>query len=480
MKDRPLVYIIVLNWNGVEHLGECFSSLNNLEYANTRLIMVDNGSDDGSVDFVKQHFPKVEIIMLRKNIGFAAGNNAGMRHAMKQGAKYIALLNNDTAVHPRWISELVAVAEADSQVGVCATKMLYYDNRKIINGFGVVMNRLCHCWDKYNKCFIDSVKNTEDVLAACGGAFFIRAECIRKVGYFDPAYFIYLEDVDLCIRLWNIGYKVITVPLAMIYHKFSATMKEGSSWKNYIVLRNRFRLLLKLLPLNMVSYALPRMIYREIRSGLNYTCSAEFKKNLDQLKVVFAILKESAGILRYRLRHRNVCRHFPLHLINQSNSLPKDLPLFHPSSINKESITNRILMGVNDYGLRDGWFSLMSDGIRTMSYRLMSKEASALLYNPPGGKKYLQIQIAQPEGCKTENGVQILWNKKKVGALAPSTTWQTLHLNLEAAAGIGEITLIADRTCECPTDGHLGNYSFKIADISLLEDASPFLRYGVT
>lgn len=472
----PLVYVIVLNWNGIEHLAECFSSLYHLEYSNTRFVLVDNGSRDGSIDFVKTHFPGVKIIALQKNIGFAAGNNRGMDFALSQGANYVALLNNDTTVHPRWISELVAAAEADPEVGICATKMLYYSNPFIINGVGVVMNKLCNCWDKYNGRFVDSVRKAEDILAACGGAFFVRATCLHEAGMFDPCYFIYLEDVDLCIRIRQRGYKILSVPQAIIYHKFSATMKEGSPWKNYLILRNRLRLLLKLLPSDMVRYALPRIIHHEIRVAKNWFRNREFKRNIYQLKALSVTALNMVSIYRLRRRLKNARRFFDRESIYPTDYPPSHVPLYYPSRIEANDLTSRLYMGINDQGLGYGWFALENDCSSIMNYRRMSKEATLSLINHFAGIQYIQIQVARAIHGNTPAALTIFWNGEVVGSVKPDNYWRTFCLKAELLPGRGELLLKADDVVLDIQGGSLIDTSFKIAEISILEAGSVFLR----
>lgn len=477
--EPPLVYVIVLNWNGKEHLEECFRSLMGLDYTNVRFLMVDNAARDGMTDYVSSHFSSVEIIPLKQNIGFGGGNNVGIRHAIKQGADYIALLNNDTAVHPRWISELVAAAEENPSAGVFASKMLYHQNWFIINGVGVIMNRLCHCWDNHNMRFKNSVRNSEQVIAACGGAFFIRRECIQEAGVFDPAYFLYLEDVDLCIRIRQLGYDIITVPQAMIYHKFSSGTVEGSPWKNYFLLRNRLTILFKLFPSDIVFYALPRILYHEFRLGLKWFCNTEFKRNLYQFMAVASVLCRLPKLIYLRVKLKKLRGNFPRHLIHPSHLPPDFPPIYRHSPPEKTPSVSRLFMGVNDQALQEGWFPMEAwdsyDG-NIMKYRKMSEEAKALLYNPSDGSNYIQIQAAQAGVENQPNRLHLFWNGNEIGCFIPDLRWKTYHLKAEIPRGMGEILLRGDHISRSVLHGAAFDASFKIAEISILEDGSPFLR----
>jgi GT2 family glycosyltransferase len=134
----PLVSIVVLNWKA-HHLAEmCLGSLFAMDYPNIEVIYVDNGSADGSVEFVSARFPQAVMLALPENIGYAGGNNAGIRAAK---GKYVVLLNQDTEVHPQFIGEMVRVAESDPRIGMCNPKMLHYHDKTLINSLGMYLTR---------------------------------------------------------------------------------------------------------------------------------------------------------------------------------------------------------------------------------------------------------------------------------------------------------------------------------------------------
>src|SRR5690349_4547808 len=136
---QPLVHILVINWNGAQHLDECFRSLVSIPYQNVRFILIDNASTDGSAAFVKQKFghdPRVEFVLLDKNEGWSGGNNVGMRRALDLGADYVLLLNNDTRVAPDLVQKLVALATSEPTAGALAPKLLMFNEPRIINSIG--------------------------------------------------------------------------------------------------------------------------------------------------------------------------------------------------------------------------------------------------------------------------------------------------------------------------------------------------------
>lgn len=255
---------------------------------------------------------------------------------------------------------------------------------------------------------------------------------------------------------------------------FSATMVEGSPWKNYLLLRNRLRLLLKLHPANMVSYALPRMIGHELRAGLRWFRNTEFKRNLYQVRSFISIAVTLPRILLLRCMLRRTRKSFPRNLIHQSDFPPFFPGLYHPSPPGDEDITNRLFMGVSDQGLQDGWFSMRSD--RGMRYRTMSKEASLVLCNPSAGDRYIQIQVAQADQEEPPNSLHILWNGREVGRIIPTPVWRTFHVKADLPGGKGEMVLRADHNTQKVSRGAAIGAHFKVAEISILEEGSPFLR----
>ncbi len=245
----PLVYVLVINWNGKEHLEECFDSLLAGDYPNTRYLLVDNASEDGSVAFVQERFgadTQVEILELRQNLGWSGGNNAGIERALADGAEYIFMLNNDTVTDAEAIGRLVKLAENDATIGALAPKILLYEHPFLLNSIGLEATDIGTAWDR-GMGRLDGPKwgGHRPVVGVCGAAFFLRAETLRKTGLLPTDFEIYLDDLDLSLRIWNAGYEILTCPEAVVKHKFSSTMGEGARArrKYYLNTRNRMRLI---------------------------------------------------------------------------------------------------------------------------------------------------------------------------------------------------------------------------------------------
>jgi len=236
MNDKKLVSVIVVNWNGKEHLEDCFTSLNTQTYVPLELVLVDNGSVDGSVEYVKECFPMVSVLLNPENKGFGSAVNRGVEYTH---GEYVLFLNNDLYLDKRCIQEMVEMIE-EEDVGAVVPKILYFNERNRINSFGNVINYLGLACPKY----IDEEDRPrmEAEETACGGIFLITRTLFKKVGGFDQDFFMYHEDHDLSWRIRLTGKKLMVSPKAVIYHKYHF---GKSPKKFYYSEKNRLQLILK-------------------------------------------------------------------------------------------------------------------------------------------------------------------------------------------------------------------------------------------
>ena len=234
MKKLPRVSIIILNWNGLGDTLECLESLFEITYPNYEVIVVDNASSGDDVSVLKKRFGrKIKLIVNDRNYGFAEGNNIAIREVMKAGkSKYVLLLNNDTVVDKRFLDELVKVADGEDKIGITAPVNYNYYTREIDFGGGKI-----NWWlgRPYHLKKIDSRKYTDFITGCC---MLIKTNTLKEIGLFDPVYYCYFEDADLCERFKRRGYRLRMAPVSKIWHKISATMrKKGRIY--YYVARNR-------------------------------------------------------------------------------------------------------------------------------------------------------------------------------------------------------------------------------------------------
>lgn len=236
--------VVIPNWNGLNFLETCLDALRAQTHTEIDVIIVDNASEDGSQDFIKTHYPDVMLIELSENTGFTGACNAGMEQA--QG-EIIALLNNDTEVDPDWAKEVCNAFERYPEIGAVASKMLLFNQRDHIHTAGDLFTKDGRAvnrgvWQKDEGQFEEEVF----VFSACGGSSAYRKEMLDEIGLLDHDYFFLLEDIDLCWRAQLMGWKVLYVPTAIVYHHLSAT--GGGVTASYYDGRNSILLLAKVLP----------------------------------------------------------------------------------------------------------------------------------------------------------------------------------------------------------------------------------------
>ena len=248
--ENPLVSVIIVNWNGRNLLGECLESLLAQRFQDFEIILVDNGSQDGSADFVKERYPGVRLVSLTENRGFAGGNNAGIRIA---AGAYVALLNNDTKADPGWLEALVHAAEANSGAGMWASKILSYDNPRVIDNVGLLIYRdgLARGRGRL-EMDICQFEAEAEALFPSGCAALYRKTVLDEIGLFDEDFFAYADDVDLGLRARLAGWTCVYVPTARVYHKYSSSSSAYSPLKAFLVERNRIWVLLKYYPVELI------------------------------------------------------------------------------------------------------------------------------------------------------------------------------------------------------------------------------------
>lgn len=245
MQKPPSVHIVVLNRNGEQFLGTCFRAVQQLDYPADRLevILVDNNSDDNSIRYVRENFPEVTVISNSGNYGFARGNNVAMRRALEKGADYVTLLNNDTQVDPNWIKALVETAETKSDVAICGGKILSWDG-EMIEFSGTRWHKVTTAGGYTNEPEHGQHDEMHPAAYACGASMLLKTQALREIGLFDEDYFIYHEDVDLSLRAWIAGYRVIYVPQSVVRH-WGGGYTSGTPMRDYLGMRNALTTVIK-------------------------------------------------------------------------------------------------------------------------------------------------------------------------------------------------------------------------------------------
>lgn len=238
--------VIIPNWNGEELLKDCLTSLFKQVLSNFEVILIDNNSTDNSLGYIRKNFPRVKIMKLEKNFGFARAVNEGVNVS---NAKYVVLLNNDTAVDKNWLKSLVECGDSHPEVISVNSKLLNFYKRKIIDGMGILINEVGQAksigWQEEDK---GQYESEAYIFGATGGASLFKRKDFIKVGFFDENYFMYSEEVDFAFRAQALGYKSIYCPKAVVFHKHKTTSKKMPDHLEYWQFRNMTQTIIKDFP----------------------------------------------------------------------------------------------------------------------------------------------------------------------------------------------------------------------------------------
>lgn len=296
---RNRVTVVIPNWNGERFLKVCLVSLRRQNLGDFEVILVDNGSTDGSVELVAEIFPEIKIISLEKNLGFSAAANAGIRAS---STELVALLNNDTEQDPDWLEVLVRASDAHPEAGFFASKLVDYHDRRFLDGAGDALRlsglpyRLGH-GEKDRGQFDEP----SFVFGACAAAALYRREMLDEIGLFDEDFVSYCEDGDLSFRAQLAGYKCFYLPDAVVYHMGSAsTGGKRSATATRLGTRNSLSLLIKNLPLSVAPHILPFFVSAQLARLLTAVATGTLQAHLGGLAEAWQnlplMLKKRRGI----------------------------------------------------------------------------------------------------------------------------------------------------------------------------------------
>lgn len=262
--DR-FVSVIIITFNNKDVLAETIDSLLKQTYPNFEIIVVDNNSTDGTSDLIKNKFPDVSYIKSDINLGFAGGNNLGLKQA---NGEYIALLNNDAVAQPEWLAALVEAMNKHDDVGVCASKMIAFGTKELDSagdGYSTSLKGFKR-GEGEDKGRYDT---QEYVFGACAGAALYRRKMLDEIGFFDADFFLIHEDTDLNFRAQLSGWKVLYVPSAVVHHKVRSSIGHMSDIAVYYTVRNSDLVRIKNVPLPLFFRCLPEFIFGAVADFLS-------------------------------------------------------------------------------------------------------------------------------------------------------------------------------------------------------------------
>lgn len=241
MENEPLVYIIILNYNGYKDTIECVNSLKKINYKNYNVIIVDNNSIDESEKILKEKFKQYTIIQTGENLGYAGGNNVGIRYAVKNNADYICILNNDVIVEKYFLEELVKYLYNNHNAAMVGPMICEYSNERIVQSTGAMINLY-----KGNVPPLNCGKTQDEInqkVIKCnyigGACILVRKEILDEIGLIPENYFLFFEETEWCLKAKKRGYDIVCYCNAKVNHKGSASINKVSGLSEYFMHRNR-------------------------------------------------------------------------------------------------------------------------------------------------------------------------------------------------------------------------------------------------
>ena len=294
--------VVILNWNGREFLKKFLPTVIKYSSNDAEIIVADNASTDDSIEVLKSEFPEIKIIQNKTNGGFASGYNEALKQVE---AEFYILLNSDIEVTENWINPIVEMMEKDLQIAVCQPKIRAYHEPEKFEYAGAAGGFL----DKYGYPFcrgrifqsleIDNGQYNDaiEIFWASGAAFFVRADLYHKLGGLDDDFFAHMEEIDLCWRFKNEGYKIMYCPNSIVFHVGGGTLPKTSSRKTYFNFRNNFFLMYKNLPKQRILKTILARLFLDAVAAFKFLVQGgiadawavarahfSFYKNFDKLK----------------------------------------------------------------------------------------------------------------------------------------------------------------------------------------------------
>ncbi len=301
MSSAPRCSVILVNWNGRPYLETCLEALRRQSFQDFETLLVDNGSTDGSPEWVAAHYPDVRLLVQSQNLGFAAGNNVGLAAAR---GEYLVLLNNDTEAEPTFLEALLETVGPRADVGMVAGVLVFAHRPQYIASAGIRMH-----WDGV---FLDYLAGQPraslpavpvEILGPSGGAALFRRAMLEEVGHFRPDFFAYLEDADLAWRGRLAGWRCLLAPGAVVRHIYSATAGQDSPFKSFHLARNRLLVLFLDLPAGLWLRFAPLILAYDLAAcayGLVSGDHEVWRGRLAALRLLPALWRQRQAVQRRR------------------------------------------------------------------------------------------------------------------------------------------------------------------------------------
>lgn len=312
--------VVILNWNGKKYLEQFLPPLLRYSDGEAEIIVADNASSDDSVSFLKSNFPTVRIIPNPANEGFSRGYNLALRQVE---ADYYILLNSDIEVTPGWIRPVIGMMENDKSIAACQPKIRSFTERTKFEYAGAAGGFI----DKYGYPFCrgrmfqsleedhGQYDDVAEIFWATGACMFVRADLFHQVGGLDEDFFAHMEEIDLCWRLKNSGFKIMYCPQSVVYHIGGGTLPKISWRKTFYNFRNNFYLLYKNLPDELVSEVFTKRLFLDGIAAMKFLFTAGFK----DFWAIYRAHTSFYSTLSKTKAKRKLLKHAPLHKVYRKN-----------------------------------------------------------------------------------------------------------------------------------------------------------------
>jgi GT2 family glycosyltransferase len=292
---EPSVAVVILNWNGLSFLKRFLQSVVDTNYSNLQVIVGDNASTDGSVAFIQQNFPSIQIIQNKRNYGFAEGYNRVLEQVK---AEYFVLLNSDVLVPENWITPVISMMHADPSIAAAQPKIKWFDDPSRFEYAGAAGGFLdCFgfpfCRGRiFNNNEVDHGQYNDpiEVFWASGAALFVKRACWIEVGGLDPDLFAHMEEIDVCWRLKNLGYKIMFCPDSEVFHVGGGTLNAENPFKTYLNFRNNLYILQKNLQIGEAYSTIFLRFWIDFVALLHFALTGKFRHAAAVSKAHFSFL----------------------------------------------------------------------------------------------------------------------------------------------------------------------------------------------
>ena len=409
---NPRALLIIINYDGINVIGECLDSIYSQSYKELQVLVADNNSKDGSVNFIRENYPQCEVLANRQNKGYGSAINKAVKYGLKKYGNfdYFTILNNDLRLDENWLENLINYGQKKPECGILAGKMLIYYWPKYINSTGGLVNYFGSGWDRdFFELDEECQRESGEVLSVSGGAMLIKKGVFDAVGVFESKYFMYYEDIDFCFKTWKYSdYSVDYVKDALVYHKFSASSGVMSLKKHFYLKRARFIFILRNYPIWFLAKIIPQITRYEFGFIMkDLIVRYDFVNFFREFYIFLIFLAKLPVILgkrllikdnKSRLNSAKTLKMWSMVSTTTINSGKRFIPMQYLDILWNRfekygEKTNRIIMGINDMGIGNGWKSLITNG--NPRGRFFFNYADLVLENPYRGenyKYYFQLQ----------------------------------------------------------------------------------------